>query len=72
MIGMEREVSIREAADARGLNRRTLQAAVKSGKLSARRVADVWVVKLSAVDRWLGKANERPGPLPMVVKRESE
>jgi hypothetical protein len=59
-----REISLQDAADARGLRLRTLQAAAKRGRLKARRVAGVWLVTLPAVDRWLANAEHRPGPKP--------
>jgi hypothetical protein len=64
MMMAEREVGLKEAAALKDVNLRTLQAAAKSGALTARRVADVWVVRLSAVDRWVKQAQHRPGPPP--------
>jgi hypothetical protein len=58
----ERETSLQEVAEQRGLELRTLQAAAKSGRLRARKVAGVWLVRVGAVDRWLADAPHRPGP----------
>ena len=52
------------AAAAVGVPRRTLNQAVREGKLPARRVADVWLVRLPDVRAWLRGARHRPGPRP--------
>ena len=47
-----------------GVPRRTLNQAAREGKLPARRVADVWLVRLPDVRAWLRGARHRPGPRP--------
>lgn len=64
---MLQEIALRDAAEARDLNLRTLQWAAKRGYLNARKVADVWVVTLDAVDRWLTEGKHRPGPIKQVA-----
>src|SRR5262245_65686582 len=55
---------LKSAAAAVGVPRRTLNQAVREGKLPARRVADVWLVRLPDVRVWLRGARHRPGPRP--------
>ena len=55
---------LKSAAAAVGVPRRTLNQAVREGKLPARRVADVWLVRLPDVRAWLRGARHRPGPRP--------
>jgi hypothetical protein len=64
--GAARElVTLPQAAAARGLRVRTLQAAAASGQLRARRFGGkVWATTLLDVDAWLRNAQHRPGPRP--------
>jgi hypothetical protein len=55
---------LKTAAAAVGVPRRTLNQAAREGKLPARRVADVWLVRLPDVRVWLRGARHRPGPRP--------
>jgi hypothetical protein len=62
-------MTLTEAAAARGLNRRSLNHAVLTGKVPGRRVGPVWVVRLEDVDAWLADAGHRPGPA-LVYRKE--
>jgi excisionase family DNA binding protein len=58
------ELTLAQAAARYGQPRRTLQAAVTRGHLVARRLGWLWVVRDSAVERWLREGKHRPGPPP--------
>jgi len=60
----EEEVTLAQAAAARGISRRTLAYAASKGHLDARRFGHLWATTLMAVDRWLATADERVGPNP--------
>lgn len=61
---IEEWTDLKTAAAAVGVPRRTLNQAAREGKLPARRVADVWLVRLPDVRAWLRGASHRPGPRP--------
>jgi hypothetical protein len=60
----EDEVTLKQAAEARGIPLRTLQRAAKSKALDTREFGDMYATTLKAVDEWLADAHTRPGPKP--------
>ena len=57
-------ISVADAAEHLGINRRTLTRAAQVGNLEARRVRQLWVTTLPAVQAWLRGVRHRPGPRP--------
>jgi excisionase family DNA binding protein len=45
-----------------GVQRRTLLAAIERGALAAEKVGKMWVVRPSAVQRWIDRGKHTPGP----------
>src|SRR5687767_9387972 len=54
-------ISVADAAEQLGINRRTLTRAAQVGNLEARRIRQVWVTTLPAAQAWLKAARHRPG-----------
>jgi excisionase family DNA binding protein len=57
-------ISVADAAERLGVNRRTLTRAAQVGNLEARRIRQLWLTTLPAARAWLKAARHRPGPRP--------
>jgi hypothetical protein len=68
----ELEISLGDAEAEFGANRRTMTKALKDGRLKGRKVADVWVVRPSAVRHWLATGNHARGTPPGKPRRRKE
>lgn len=60
-------MTLKEASERYGVQRRTLNNAITQGDLAAERAGPLWLVRAAAVERWLERGR-RPRGRP-VVKR---